>query len=50
MEELVGAQAVETMSDLAQRNVELWLDMQKGFLEAAGLGTGKGSSRKKRGD
>jgi len=47
MEELVGAKAVKAMADLAQDNVELWLDMQKGFLEAAGLASGKGSSRKK---
>lgn len=47
MDELVGAKAARTMSDLAQNNVELWLDMQKGFLEAAGLATGKGSSGKK---
>jgi len=47
MEELVGAKAVKDMADLAQRNVELWMDMQQGFLEAAGLATGKGSSRKK---
>ena len=47
MEELVGAQAVSNMADLAQRNVELWMDMQKGFLEAAGLGSGKAGSRKK---
>jgi len=47
MEDLVGAKAVKTMSDLAQRNVDLWLDMQKGFLEAAGLATGKAGSRKK---
>ncbi len=47
MDELVGAKAAKTMSDLAQNNVELWLDMQKGFLEAAGLATGKGSSGKK---
>ena len=47
MEELVGAKAVEAMADLAQRNVELWMDMQKGFLKAAGLGSGKDSSRKK---
>lgn len=47
MDELVGAKAARTMSDLAQNNVEQWLDMQKGFLEAAGLATGKGSSGKK---
>ena len=48
MEELVGTKAVEGMADLAQRNVELWIDMQKGFLKAAGLGgSGKDSSRKK---
>jgi len=47
MDELVGAKAARTMSDLAQNNVELWLDMQKGFLEAAGLATGKNSSGKK---
>ena len=47
MEELVGAKAVKTMSDMAERNAELWLDMQKGFLDAAGLASGKGSSRKK---
>jgi len=49
MEGLVGAEAVKTMSDLAERNVELWMDMQKGFLEAAGLATGKSGSRKKPG-
>jgi polyhydroxyalkanoate synthesis repressor PhaR len=47
MEELVGAKAVKTMSDIAARNVELWMDMQKGFLDAAGLASGKASSRKK---
>ena len=47
MEELVGTKAVKTMSDITQRNAELWMDMQKGFLEAAGLATGKGSSGKK---
>lgn len=47
MEELVGAKAAKTMSDLAQRNVELWMDMQKGFFEAAGMAGGKGGSRKK---
>jgi len=47
MEELAGAKAVKTMGDLAQRNVELWLDMQKGFLEAAGLAAGKEASGKK---
>ena len=47
MEELVGAKAVKTMSDLAQRNVELWMDMQKGFFEAAGVAGGKGEARKK---
>ena len=50
MEGLVGAEAVKTMSDLAERNVELWMDMQKGFLEAAGLATGKSGSRKKPGE
>ena len=50
MEGLVGASAVKTMSDLAERNVELWMDMQKGFLEAAGLATGKSGSRKKPGE
>lgn len=34
------------MADLAQHNVERWIDMQKGFLQAAGLGSGKSSSRK----
>ena len=43
-------EAVKTMSDLAERNVELWMDMQKGFLEAAGLATGKSGSRKKPGE
>ena len=47
MEELVGAKAVKNMADLAQRNVELWTDMQQGFLKAAGLGAGKGASRNK---
>ena len=47
MEDLVGAKAVKAMSDITQRNVELWMDMQKGFLEAAGLATGKAGSRKK---
>lgn len=47
MEELVGAKAVKAMSDITHRNVELWMDMQKGFLEAAGLATGKAGSRKK---
>ena len=50
MEELVGDKAVKTMSDLAQRNVELWMDMQKGFFEAAGLASGKGASGKKNKD
>ena len=50
MEDLVGAKAVKTMSDMAQRNVELWLDMQTGFLEAAGLAAGKdGATKKKKG-
>jgi len=47
MEDLVGAKAVKTMSDLAERNVELWMDMQKGFLQAAGLAGGKAGTRKK---
>jgi polyhydroxyalkanoate synthesis repressor PhaR len=47
MEGLVGTRAVKDMADLAQHNVELWMDMQKGFLKAAGLGSGKVSSRKK---
>jgi len=47
MGELVGATAVKDMAELAQRNVELWMDMQEGFLKAAGLGTGKHTSRKK---
>jgi polyhydroxyalkanoate synthesis repressor PhaR len=47
MEDLVGAKAVKTMSDLAQHNVELWMDMQKGFFEAAGLATGNEPSGKK---
>ena len=47
MEDLVGAKAVKNMSDLAQRNVELWLDMQKGFFEAAGLSAGKPDPTKK---
>ncbi len=47
MEDLVGTKAVKTMSDLAERNVELWMDMQKGFLQAAGLATGKADTRKK---
>lgn len=50
MEELVGTRAVKTMSDITQRNAELWLDMQKGFLEAAGLASGKASSGKKNKD
>ena len=50
MEELVGTSSVKAMADLAQSNVELWLDMQKGFLEAAGLAGGKGGSRKKTGE
>jgi polyhydroxyalkanoate synthesis repressor PhaR len=49
MEGLVGARAAKTMSELTERNVELWMDMQKGFLEAAGLATGKSGSRKKPG-
>jgi polyhydroxyalkanoate synthesis repressor PhaR len=47
MEDLVGAKAVKTMSGLAERNVELWMDMQKGFLQAAGLATGKTGTKKK---
>ena len=47
MEDLVGAKAVKTMSDITRHNVELGMDMQKGFLEAAGLATGKGSSGNK---
>ncbi len=47
MEELVGTKSVKDMADLAQHNVELWMDMQKGFLKAAGLASGKSSSRKK---
>jgi len=43
----VGAKAVKDMADLAQNNVGLWMDMQQGFLKAAGLGTGKHTSRKK---
>lgn len=50
MEELVGTRAVKTMSDITQRNAELWMDMQKGFLEAAGLASGKASSGKKNKD
>jgi len=47
MGDLVGAKAVKTMSDIAERNVGVWLDMQKGFLEAAGLATSKDGSGKK---
>ena len=50
MEDMVGAKAVNAMSDLAQRNVELWLDMQKEFLEAAGLATGKQGPGTKKGE
>ena len=50
MEELVDTRAVKTMSDITQRNAELWMDMQKGFLEAAGLASGKASSGKKNKD
>jgi len=47
MEGLVGTSAAKDMADLAQHNVELWMDMQKDFLKAAGLGSGKVRSRKK---
>jgi len=47
MEELVGTKSVKDMADLAQHNVERWMDMQKGFLKAAGLASGKRRSRKK---
>lgn len=38
---------VSAMTELTQKNLELWQDMQKSFYEAAGLGKSSDSSRKK---
>ena len=35
----LGDRAFETMTRMAQSNIKMWAEMQKGFLRAAGLGS-----------
>lgn len=43
----VSADPVSAMTELTQKNLELWQDMQKSFYEAAGLGTSQANKSKK---
>jgi polyhydroxyalkanoate synthesis repressor PhaR len=45
MRELWGEHPLEAMTRLTQRNVELWTDLQKGFLRAAGLKSDEGKDK-----
>jgi polyhydroxyalkanoate synthesis repressor PhaR len=36
--EVLGARAVRDMAELTRRNLDLWREMQEGFLKAAGVG------------
>jgi polyhydroxyalkanoate synthesis repressor PhaR len=40
MRQTMGADPLEAMGKLAQRNLELWTSIQDSFFKAAGLGTG----------
>ncbi len=44
----VSHDPVSAMTELTQKNLELWQDMQKSFYEAAGLGSGKTEKPKKK--
>jgi len=45
MRELLVENPFEAMSRLTQRNVDMWADMQKGFLRAAGFKPDEGSEK-----
>jgi polyhydroxyalkanoate synthesis repressor PhaR len=45
MDQIVSGPAVDTWTELAERNMDLWRDMQKSFFQAAGLKPGKPASR-----
>ena len=38
--ETMGANPMETMTEMAQRNIDLWSDMQKNFLHSMGVDLG----------
>jgi len=39
--EVLSGRAVRDMAEVAKRNLDLWKEMQEGFLKAAGMGTQK---------
>ncbi len=45
MDQIVSGPAVDTWTELAERNMDLWREMQNSFLQTAGLKPGKPSSR-----
>ncbi len=45
MDHIVSGPAVDTWTELAERNMDLWREMQNSFLQTAGLKPGKPSSR-----
>lgn len=45
MDQIVSGPAVDTWTELAERNMDLWREMQNSFLQTAVLKTGKPSSR-----
>lgn len=46
--ELMRVTPVGAMSEIARRNVELWQDVQRGFLRAAGSGPSSGAGEPKK--
>jgi polyhydroxyalkanoate synthesis repressor PhaR len=45
LDQIVSGPAVDTWTELAERNMDLWREMQNSFFQAAGLGSGKPSPR-----
>jgi polyhydroxyalkanoate synthesis repressor PhaR len=44
MDQIVSGPAVDTWTELAERNMDLWREMQNSFLQTAGLKPGKPTS------
>ncbi|MDH3671075.1 MAG: polyhydroxyalkanoate synthesis repressor PhaR [Gammaproteobacteria bacterium] len=45
MNNVVGANPINTMSELTQRNLKIWSDIQDNFLKAAGIKRGSNSPK-----
>jgi hypothetical protein len=49
MDQIVAGPAVDTWTELAERNMDLWREMQNSFFRAAGLTPGKPAPRSRDG-